>query len=166
MFWFFAGSTHWYVPCTTARDGVRAPRSQATGRPSTRHSAVLLPSGTLLVVGGKDPNVRHLNTTETLDPVTQTWSAGPSRPTTLTGGALLALTSGKVLLVGGYYRDQSESLATSSLFIEAPNRWQDIGPLQLGRFGQTVTPLLDGRFPAAGGMDSNGYVTATAELSR
>lgn len=71
------------------------------GTPRTGHSATLLPSGQLLVIGGYAPNgTTPLGTAERYDPATDAWS--PSNiPTARAEHTATLLADGSVLIVGG-----------------------------------------------------------------
>lgn len=71
------------------------------GTPRTDHSATLLPSGQLLVVGGYGPNgVTPLGTAERYDPATNVWSL-MNMPTPRAEHTATLLPDGSVLIVGG-----------------------------------------------------------------
>ncbi|HEX8435612.1 MAG TPA: kelch repeat-containing protein, partial [Archangium sp.] len=89
----------------------------------TSHSAVLLPSGKVLVVGGKNDSA-YLNKAELYDPTTATWSAAADLRYIQTGATALLLPSGKVLVAGG-----SQSTSATELYDPATNTWSLTGPM-------------------------------------
>ncbi|WNG40103.1 kelch-like protein [Archangium violaceum] len=99
----------------------------------------LLPSGTVLVLGGRS----DLLNAEMYDPATGTWSA-TSTPDTSTRYARVAtrLPSGKVLLTGGVYSTQLYDPATRS--------FSSAGEMD-ARGNHTATPLPSGKVLVVGG---------------
>jgi hypothetical protein len=121
------GAAHVYDDATRAFTPT-GPLSRAR----TQHTATLLQSGAVLVVGGQGA----FGTTELYDPATNTWSAGPSlsEERFQHGAALRA--DGRVLVAGGYgpkilcpgprAGGQSERIVpsgTAELFDPTTNRW-------------------------------------------
>jgi hypothetical protein len=79
------------------------------------HTATLLPSGQVLVVG----NARSGAVTspaELYDPETGLWSAAPGEATTRSFPTATLLPSGRVLVAGGFQHDSSQNLATAELY--------------------------------------------------
>ena len=85
------------------------------------HRASLLPSGKVLVTGGDSlnppfytpacqapfqrppmcPKILPVNSTEIFDPVTATWTTGPTMPLTTAGHDQITMPSGRVLITDG-----------------------------------------------------------------
>jgi len=86
-------------------DGWTATPALASAR--TFHAAAKLPDGKVMVFGGalREPiglsDVRSLSSTEVYDPATNTWSVGTPLPSTRTHHGAVALSDGKILVVGG-----------------------------------------------------------------
>ena len=124
------------------------------------HSATLLPSGRVLVVGGLGATT--LASAEQYDPLTNAWS-----PVAGLAGARLRhtaslLPSGKVLVVGGK-NDAGDAVATAELFDPANGTWTSAGSLTTSRWGHTATLLPSGLVLVAGGIHAGNEV-AGAEL--
>ena len=130
-----------------------------TGRLSRRvlHSATLLPSGQVLVVGGWDwgfdiGSLRYLNTAELYDPVTEVWR--PTRsPVAIAGeNKALMLPDGRVLVV-------SMSAAVAELFDPSTESWSMTTIPSLNRGPLTLLP--SGLVLMAAGNLSEVYDPAT-----
>ena len=113
------------------------------------HTATLLPSGEVLVVGGWSAN-RFLTSAELYDPISATWSltTSPSRARFFHTATLLP--SGKVLIAGG------RPEASPELYDPATALWTTAGDLVLPRFFHAATLLQDGRVLLSGGVSSSG----------
>jgi hypothetical protein len=66
------------------------------------HSAILLPNGKVLVVGGEDKDFNFLTSSEIFDPATGQWTATGSLGTALEESTLTLLPNGKVLAEAGF----------------------------------------------------------------
>ncbi|AGC43789.1 kelch domain-containing protein [Myxococcus stipitatus DSM 14675] len=129
-----------------------------------RHTATLLPSGRVLVVGGHN-GTRDVTEVELFDPVAGTWSSG---------GKLLAgrffhsatlLKSGKVLVAGG--DGEGGPLTSAELYDPASGTWERTGPMGAGRVSHTATLLPSGKVLVTGGYSvasGTGLVLQSAEL--
>jgi hypothetical protein len=138
--------------------------STATGSLATArdgHTATLLPSGKVLVVGGDsypyrgDPKIAEL-----YDPVSGTWAATGSLATERVGHTATLLPDGKVLVVGGY---NSSILASAELYDPASGTWTATSSLATARDGHTASLLSNGKVLVVGGYSSSGTF-ASAEL--
>lgn len=124
--------------------------------PRRAHTATLLPSGKVLVIGGITVG-GALRNTDIYDPVAHTWTrVGDMAQARYTHTATL-LPSGKVLIVGGSTSNAME------LFDPASNTWSSAGNTVTMRAMHTATLLPSGKVLVAGGVDMDGE-TATAEL--
>ena len=77
------------------------------------HSASVLDSGNVLVVGGKSDTAR-LNSAELYDPVTETWVTKESMSSIRTLHSASLLGNGKVLVVGGF--DDNSDVTSAELY--------------------------------------------------
>ena len=121
--------------------------------PRYGHTATLLNTGKVLVVGGY--GVPATKTGELFDPSTGKWSYTPTNPTiALYGHTSTLLSSGKVLVAGG----SAGHYAYNSAFLYDPsaNAWTATGNMTTGRAFHTATALGDGTvLLAAGGVTSH-----------
>jgi hypothetical protein len=126
-----------------------------------RHTATLLASGQVLVVGGETltaGNMVELASAEVFDPGSGSWSDVASMPTP-GGGTATLLADGRVLLTGG----SVEPVATAEVFDPSTRAFTPASPMATIRFGHTATRLADGRVLVVGG--SNGtQMLSSAEL--
>jgi N-acetylneuraminic acid mutarotase len=132
-----------------------------------KHTATLLPSGKVLVVGGTSLSWgQSLSSAELYDPSTGTWSSAGSLATRRYDHTATLLPSGKVLVVGGWgpYADSvGTDLPTAELYDPDTDSWSSTGNLASGRRVPTATLLPSGKVLVAGGITSWKF-TDTAEL--
>ena len=132
----------------------------ATRRES--HSATLLPSGKVLVVGGYN-TLGNLASTELYDPNTGTWSAGASLATARDQQTATLLPSGEVLVVGGRASDGQSALSSTELYDPTSGTWHPAAAMSDARYGHTATLLPSGKVLVTGGFTP--YVSlASAEI--
>ena len=92
-----------------------------------------------------------------------TWSATGSLHTARVSPMAATLTSGKVLVAGGF--NASATLASAELYDPATGRWSPTGAMLLGRYTATMTVLTNGKVLVAGGrFNGSPGVTTEAEL--
>jgi hypothetical protein len=121
------------------------------------HTATLLPSGKVLVVGAP----RRPQPAELYDPATGTW--------TLTGQPLLArsqhsatlLPSGQVLITGGY---NNTYLGSAELYDPATGTWSMTGSMARPRSQHSAILLLSGKVLVIGGFTPTFQEFASTEL--
>jgi N-acetylneuraminic acid mutarotase len=131
------------------------------------HSAILLPTGDVLVSGGKQANVGMLKTNLVFSPASNAWRQATPYPTARTGPGLVPLASGRVLSVGGYNQEENVDIDEAALYDTKKNTWSSIAKLHEGRIGHTVTVLPSGAVLVAGGAGQNaGAETAACELAK
>jgi hypothetical protein len=140
------------------------PRWTTTGSMTTArqgHTATLLSTGKVLVVGGSS-GTSALATAELYDRTTGTWAATGS----MTGARQLhsatqlntssnSTTSGKVLVAGGLNGTTSQN--TAQLYSVSAGTWTAAANLNAARHAHTATLLADGRVLVVGGL--NGTTT-------
>jgi Kelch motif/Galactose oxidase, central domain len=123
--------------------------------PRAAHTATLLPSGQVLIVGGCSVNGCELDdrgrTTELYDAKTG-FRAGPSLLRPRVGHAAVRLRDGSVLVVGGWTKSQPTN--TAELY-EPGRGFNRLPPMTTARGGFSATLLADGRVLIAGGTDGN-----------
>jgi hypothetical protein len=129
------------------------------------HASAPLPSGAVLMGGGKLPDTRLLATVDVIDV-----ASGESRvaaelaiPQTLP--RFVPLASGRVLSVGGFRcPSPCTPIADAAIYDESTNAWTPIGSLQTARSGHTATRLSDERVLVCGGFTATNN-TASCEIS-
>ncbi|HEX5502666.1 MAG TPA: kelch repeat-containing protein, partial [Thermomicrobiales bacterium] len=129
------------------------------------HTATLLPSGKVLIVGGKhQPGQVILQSAELYDPATGRFTLTSGQPASpRRGHGAARLPNGDVLIAGG----AADSTATALLPIEVYHADTDtfttVATNQPARLNASVTALADGRVLIAGGF-SAGTFLATAQI--
>lgn len=129
------------------------------------HASARLPSGRILVGGGKLPDTYFLASVDIVDV-----DAGEARSVSDLGIAqtlprFVELDSGGVLAVGGFRCPRPcEPIAEAQIYREDTGAWQPIGSLLRARAGHAAVRLHDGRVLVCGGFTAAGN-TATCELS-
>jgi hypothetical protein len=113
------------------------------------HTATLLPSGLVLVAGGKQDGI-PLASAELYDPVTGIWSLTGSFDTGRVFHTANLLANGKLLIAGGLDSAFSE-LASAQLYNPATGTWSTTGSLNIARCDHTGTLLSNGTVLVAGG---------------
>lgn len=113
------------------------------------HTAVLLPSGRLLVAGGNDASSVPLASTEVYDPATATWSPGSTMTSPRTCHTATLLSSGQVLLAGS----SSGALPTAELYEPDEAVFSPTGSTSVGRARHTASLLPSGMVLVVGGTN-------------
>jgi hypothetical protein len=122
------------------------------------HTATLLASGKVLVVGGS----RFGGPAELYDPETGIWALTDSNITARAIHTATLLSSGEVLVAGGLTLSRDSALSSAELY-EPANGWRLTGSMADARFEHTATLLGSGEVLVAGG--TNNFVDyASAEL--
>lgn len=129
-----------------------------------RHSASLLPDGRVLVAGGTTSRNGSLVVTsscEIYDPSTGQWENTQSLPWERASQSMIALPSGKILLVGGY-----PYAVECALFDPTTFQWRRTGsPTTAFPTGEnSLTLLPDGTVLLAGGWGGSMGMSAVCEI--
>ena len=150
-------------PIRPASAQTDAPSWSYTGslkRSHPRSSAMLLPDGKVLVVGGS-------HEVELYDPSTGTWSVnGTLTLTSRSDYTAVLLGNGKVLVAGGTETisdDEAPLTNSAELYDPATGESHFTGSLNVRSVGQTATLLPNGKVLFAGGVTQES-TTNTAEL--
>ncbi|HYO59554.1 Kelch repeat-containing protein [Archangium sp.] len=119
------------------------------------HTAMLLPGGKVLVVGGFN------QTAELYDPATGTWAPTSSALTSRRYHTATLLPGGRVLLAGG---EGAESDTTAELYDPATSTWAPTGSMVTLRSSHAAALLPSGKVLVMGGVDDAGSTLSSAEL--
>lgn len=150
----------------------QAPSGPSESRPSVRqvatlrtaravHTALALPSGQVLVVGGMPEEGTSVASAELFDPATNAVREVGSLAQARSGHTATLLRDGRVLIAGGY---DGSYLASVEVFEPSTGRFRPAGPLLEGRNGPTATLLSDGRILFTGGNGPGWTFLRSAEL--
>lgn len=120
-------------------------RSQAR----MNHSATLLDSGKVLIIGGYAPD-QALAHCELFDPQTGRFEPTTPLPAPRMQHTATLLNNGQVMVAGGTCMPFGESALESFLYDPLTNTWRSGPPMQRGHQGHTATLLPDGRLLLAG----------------
>ncbi len=123
------------------------------------HTATLLPSGRLLVVGGRNTSlVAAISSAQLYDPATGTWSPTKSLGMARASHTATLLPNGKVLVAGGI---GSSPLASAELYDPESETWSSAGSMLVGHQSHTATLLPSGKVLVSGGMPLTGSTPIT-----
>jgi hypothetical protein len=130
------------------------------------HTATLLPSGMVLIVGGQQPGgppTAAMGTSvELYDPATDTFTLVGSISAARSGGhTATLLDNGKVLLCGGIDASVNDGRADAEIYDPATGASTATGPMGTRRFGHAAVLLRSGKVLIAGGVRGDGL---SAEL--
>jgi len=120
------------------------------------HTATLLESGEVLVVGGSNGAASVVGA-ELYNPATNSWSAAGSLGTGRRLHTATLLPSGKVLIAGGY---DTGYLASVELYDPAAKAFSPAAAMASARELPTTTLLVSGKVLVAGGDDGSFLLTA------
>jgi uncharacterized delta-60 repeat protein len=116
----------------------------ATARYS--HTATLLPTGKVVVIGGITNHGYFLNTCESYSPATGTWSSAGTIATPRAQHTATLLPSGRILVAHGTFAKNIE------LYDPASGSAKILFTFDYGLWGHTATLLPNGRVLIAGGL--------------
>ncbi len=119
------------------------------------HTATHLPSGGVLVAGGRDAVEGQHSSLEVLPPPVGAFEEIPGDPFAGTDAASVLLSDGRVLVTGG-----SRPLPSASASLLDPRTGDGVatvGDMAVARFGHAMTLLDDGRVLVVGGTSSDAF---------
>lgn len=129
------------------------------------HTAILLPSGKVLIAGGNTwPGYVTHASAELYDPEAGTFSPTGSMGTPRWGHTMTLLPNGRVLVVGGFTGYGTPALASAELYDPSTGTWTPTGSLATARLNFASALLRNGKVLVAGGMDGAYTLLASAEL--
>lgn len=121
----------------------------ATGR--AFHTATLLLSGNVLIVGGQDANGSILASAELYDPVSATWSQTGALGTPRAGHTATLLPSGLVLVAGGGQIYDETGIESAETYDPSSATWSPTGSMGTGRLFAGAALLPNGQVLVVGG---------------
>src|SRR5207248_5174508 len=124
----------------------------------TAPSAVLLPSGEVLVVGGND----QTTAAELYDPAKDRWSLTGNMSVPRTDQTATLLRNSKVLVTGGITQSGGNSsiTATAELYDASTNSWTSAHAMSVPREQHTATLLRNGSVLVAGGNGTSDFMSS------
>ena len=130
--------------------------------PRSAHTATLLVSGQVLVVGGKS-GTTPLASAELYNPATGRWTLTGSMSTPRFQHTATLLPNGEVLVAGGE-TGGVDSTATAEVYNPTTGAWKTTGSMTVPRALHGVALLQNGQVLVAGGTNAAGTSNLTAEL--
>mgnify|MGYP001037718852 FL=1 len=117
--------------------------------PRCIHTATLLPTGKLLVVGGMITMQQGATSEyELYDPSTEKWTIGGNIEVARLGHTASLLPNGEVLIAGGF---NLMILHSAELYDPKTNVWKRVNSMHDTRFGHTASVLPNGKVLVTGG---------------
>ncbi len=121
------------------------------------HSATLLASGQVLVVGGESETNSSLLNAEILNPTLNNWRITASLSLPRRQHQAVLLNNGNVLVAGG--ANDSSELGSAETYDPTFGRWSLTGAMTAARRFHTLTLMVDGKVLAAGGEVGGAAIT-------
>ena len=133
-------------------------------KPRAWHTATMMPSGEVLLLGGLDEKNNLVSVPEFFDLATQSFTQLPALPLLARAAhTATVLTDGRLLIIGGVNK-YGKALTDVELWNPATNDTEQLGRgLSTGRYQQTATLLADGSVVVWGGKSDNGRVLTKGE---
>ena len=150
----------------TALSGTFSPTGSMTS-PRLGQTATLLPSGKVLIAGGRTgDSTDSLASAELYDPASGTFRPTGSMSSTRAWHTATLLTNGEVLIAGGTTGLvlPGAPLASAELYDPATGKFSPTGSMATARTAQTETRLKDGRVLIAAGCSDQNRPVSSVEL--
>lgn len=122
----------------------------ATGRYA--HTSTPLPSGLVLVAGGRGNDGRSLASAELYDPTTSTWRTAAPMGTARARHVAVLLGTGRVLVAGGTTGASDGVTGTAEVYDPVADRWTTVAPMPIGAGGASAAALPTGDAIVTGGF--------------
>ena len=122
----------------------------------------LLQNGKAIAIGGS--GFTRLNKCEIYDPSTGVWSAAASMSTARSAHTATVLSSGIVLVCGGYVSGGSGISATCELYDPSTNTWSSAASMPNAHVNHTASLLASGKVLICGGQSLGDPAVAYCEL--
>jgi len=154
---------------TVAGNGAELPSTNSywteaanLGTPRVGHTATLLQTGKVLVVGGTTTGrgTDLLDSAELYDPATNTWSPTSHLSHARASHSATLLRDGTVLVAGGLYAG-AETLTSAEVYDPASGRWTDTARSPLFVTENSMVSLRDGRVLVVQGSKAELYDPTT-----
>jgi hypothetical protein len=133
--------------------------------PRIFHTATLLSSGQVVVVGGKDNNGNAVATAETYEPGPRTFTPALTTLSEARFSHTATLIDAFSILIAGGTGPNGTSLSSAEIYdSETGSFLNTAGPMTTARSQHTETKLSDGTVLLAGGIDASGHAVDSAEI--
>jgi hypothetical protein len=133
--------------------------------PRIFHTATLLSSGQVVVVGGKDNNGNAVATAETYEPGPRTFTRALTTLNHARFSHTATLLDAFTILIAGGTGLAGTSLSSAEIYdSETGSFLNTAGPMTTARSQHTDTMLSDGTVLLAGGVDASGNALDSAEI--
>jgi N-acetylneuraminic acid mutarotase len=146
----------------------RAPAVAQLLFPHYGHSAVTLPNGKILIVGGQGASAEALADAEIYDPTADSWTlAAPlSTPRFASSTSVVHnfLNDMKVIAVGGSSGDPNVFLSSTEIYDPKSNTWSAGAAMSVPRRSHAAAVLRNGKLLVMGGLGSFATAISSCEL--
>ncbi len=117
------------------------------------HKAVLLPSGKVMVAGGRISTGQPLRETYLFNPDTKTWSNGPLMANARRFFSMLVMPDGRPVVIGGQ-SSSAQAIQSVEIFDPADQAWHAAGDMLVARREHASLLTLTGKILNIGGLDN------------
>lgn len=153
-----ANSAILFDPAANGGAGAWSPTSNTLTAGRYQHRSVVLASGKVLLVSGRDGTAssKELASAELYDPSANAWSSGGALTAAAYDHGVALLPGGKVLAFGGTNSSSSVVHSNGQLYDPTLNAWTNAPGMAHPRSSFTFTHLPDGTLLAVGGAGAKG----------